>query len=155
MGESAHYTILMVDDEASVRNLVATLLFKLGHSCITATDGVDALDQMKGNKFDAVIADIKMPNLDGVALTREILKRRPRLSILIMTAFDEEYSAGAAIAAGAREFIKKPFSPEEFCAQLQKMIDDSETIKRLGNEKVLDENVQDLMSELEETLKKD
>ena len=155
MGESAHYTILVVDDEASVRNLVATLLFKLGHSCITATDGVDALDQMKGNKFDAVIADIKMPNLDGVALTREILKRRPGLPILIMTAFDEEYSAGAAIAAGAREFIKKPFSPEEFCAQLQKMIDDSETIKRLGNEKVLDENVQDLMSELEETLKKD
>jgi two-component system OmpR family response regulator len=154
MGESAHYTILVVDDEESVRNLVATLLFKLGHSCITATDGVDALDRMKGNKFDAVIADIKMPNLDGVALTCEILKRCPGLPILIMTAFDEEYSAGEAIAAGAREFIKKPFSPEEFSAQLQKMIDDSETIKRLGNEKVLDENVQDLMSELEETLKK-
>ena len=153
MVESAQYTILVVDDEELVRNLVVTLSSKLGHSSITATDGVDALDRMKGNKIDAVIADIKMPNMDGVALTREILKRHPGLPILMMTAFDEEYSPGEAIAAGAREYIKKPFSPEEFFAQFQKMIKDSETIKRLRNEKGLDENVQDLMSELEETLK--
>jgi response regulator RpfG family c-di-GMP phosphodiesterase len=70
-----------------------------------------------------------------------------------MTAFDEEYSAGAAIAAGAREYIKKPFSPDEFFAQLQKMIEDSETIKRLKNDRTVDENVQDVMDELEATLK--
>jgi CheY-like chemotaxis protein len=154
MAESAQYTILVVDDEELVRNLVVALLSKLGHSSIAAVDGVDALDRMKGNKIDAVITDIKMPNMDGVALTVEILKRYPGLPILVMTAFDEEYSAGAAIAAGAREYIKKPFSPDEFFAQLQKMIKDSETIKRLKNEKVLDDNVQDLMGELEETLKK-
>jgi CheY-like chemotaxis protein len=125
----------------------------LGHSSITAVDGVDALERMKGNKIDAVITDIKMPNMDGVTLTVEILKQNPGLPILVMTAFDEEYSAGAAIAAGAREYIKKPFSPDEFFAQLQKMVNDSETIKRLKSEKVLDENVQDLVSELEETLK--
>jgi CheY-like chemotaxis protein len=153
MAESARYTILVVDDEELVRNLIATLLSKVGHSSITAVDGVDALDRMKGNKIDAVITDIKMPNMDGVALTVEILKQYPGLPILVMTAFDEEYSAGAAIAAGAREYIKKPFSPDEFFAQLQKMINDSETIKRLKNEKVLDENVTGLMSELEETLK--
>jgi CheY-like chemotaxis protein len=153
MAESAQYTILVVDDDELVRNLVVTLLSKLGHSSITATDGVDALDRMKENKIDAVIADIKMPNMDGVALTREILKRHPELPILMMTAFDEEYSPGEAIAAGAREYIKKPFAPDEFSVQLQKMINDSETIKRLKNEKVLDENVQDLMSELEGALK--
>jgi CheY-like chemotaxis protein len=153
MTESARYTILVVDDEELVRNLVVSLLSKLGHSSITAVDGVDALDRMKGNKVDAVITDIKMPNMDGVALTVEMLKRFPGLPILVMTAFGEEYSAGAAIAAGAREYIKKPFSPDEFFAQLQKMINDSETIKRLKSEKALDENVQDLMSELEESLK--
>jgi two-component system chemotaxis response regulator CheY len=153
MAESAQYTILVVDDEELVRNLVVTLLSKSGHSSIAAVDGVDALNRMEGNKIDAVITDIKMPNMDGVALTVEILKRYPGLPILVMTAFDEEYSAGAAIAAGAREYIKKPFSPDEFFTQLQKMINDSEAIKRLKNEKVLDENVQDLMSELEESLK--
>lgn len=153
MAESAQYTILVVDDEELLRNLVVTLLAKSGHSSITATDGVDALDRMKGNKIDAVITDIKMPNMDGVALTVEILKRYPGLPIMVMTAFDEEYSAGAAIAAGARKYIKKPFSTEAFSVQLQKMINDSETIKRLRSGKIVDENVQDLMNELEETLK--
>jgi CheY-like chemotaxis protein len=153
MAKSSQYTILVVDDEELVRNLVVTLLSKSGHSSITAVDGVDALDRMKGNRIDAVITDIKMPNMDGVALTTEILKRYPNLPILVMTGFGEEYSAGAAIAAGAREYIKKPFSPNEFFSQLQKMIEDSETIKRLKNEKIVDENVQDLMDELKATIK--
>lgn len=153
MAESAQYTILVVDDEELIRNLIVTLLSKSGHASITAVDGVDALDRMKGNQIDAVITDIKMPNMDGVTLTVEILKRYPGLPILVMTAFDEEYTAGAAIAAGAREYIKKPFSPDEFFGQLQKMINDSETIKRLRNEKLVDENVQDLMDELNTTIK--
>jgi CheY-like chemotaxis protein len=155
MVASPRYTILVVDDEELVRKLVVTLLSKLGHSYITAIDGMDALDRMKGNKIDAVITDIKMPNMDGVALTHEILKRYPGLPIMVMTAFGEEYSAGVAISTGAREFIRKPFSPDEFSVQLQKMINDSETIKGLKNEKLVDENVQDLMNELEATLKED
>lgn len=153
MAESPKYTVLVVDDEELVRNLIVTLLSKSGHTSVTAVDGVDALDRMKGNQIDAVITDIKMPNMDGVALTAEILKRYPGLPILVMTAFGEEYTAGAAIAAGAREYIKKPFSPDEFFAQLQKMIKDSETIKRLKSEKIVDENVQDLMDELKATIK--
>jgi len=155
MAESPKYTVLVVDDEELVRNLIVTLLSRSGHSSITAVDGVDALDRMKGNKIDAIITDIKMPNMDGVALTIEILKRTPGLPILVMTAFGEEYSAGAAIAAGAREYIRKPFSPDEFFAQFKKMVKDSEAIKRLRSKKVSDENVQDLMGRLEETLKKD
>ncbi len=155
MAKSARYTILVVDDEELVRSFIVTLLTRLGHTSIVAVDGADALDRMKGNKIDAIITDIKMPNMDGVALTVEILKKNPSLPILVMTAFGEEYSAGAAIAAGAREYIQKPFTPDEFFAQLQKMIKDSETIKRLKSQKVPDENVQDLVGKLEETLKKD
>ena len=151
---STQYTILVVDDEELVRSLVVTLLSQLGQMSITAVDGVDALDKMKENKIDAVITDIKMPNMDGVALTREILKQYPGLPIMVMTAFDEEYSAGIAISAGAREFIGKPFSLDEFSSRLQKMMDDAETIKRLKSEKIVDENVRDLMDELETTIKK-
>ena len=151
--ETSKFTILAVDDEELIRRFIVTFLSQLGYSCVTAVDGMDALDKMKENKIDAVITDIKMPNMDGVALTVEILKQYPGLPILVMTAYGEEYSAGAAIAAGAREYIKKPFSPAEFFAQLQKMINDSEMIKRMKTEKGLDENVQALMDELETTLK--
>jgi len=73
---------------------------------------------------------------------------------MVMTAFDEEYSAGIAISAGAREFIKKPFSLDEFAIRLHKMINDSETLRRLKGEKDGGKDMQDLMNELEEALKK-
>ncbi len=152
--ESSKYIILVVDDEELIRNLTVTFLSKLGHSCLTAVDGVDALDKMKENKIDVVITDIKMPNMDGITLTSEISIQYPRLPIMVMTAFDEEYSAGIAISAGAREFIKKPFSLEEFVIRLHKMINDSEALRRLKGEKNVDEDMQDLMKELEATLKK-
>ena len=152
--ESSQYTILVVDDEELIRDLVVTFLSKLGHSCVTAIDGVEALEKIGGNKIDVVITDIKMPNMDGIILTREISRQYPELPVMVMTAFDEEYSAGIAISVGAREFIKKPFSLDEFAARLHKMINDSKVIKGMKSEKNVDENIEDLMDELEKTLKK-
>jgi len=152
--DSPKYTILVVDDEELIRGLVFTILSNLGHSCITATNGIDALDKMKGKKFDAVITDIKMPEMDGIILTREISRQYPGLPVMVMTGFDEEYSAGTAISVGAREFIKKPFSLEEFSLRLRKMIGDSETLGQLKNEKEKKEDFQDIMNELEAALKK-
>jgi DNA-binding NtrC family response regulator len=152
--DSPKYTILVVDDEELIRGLVSTILSDHGHICITATNGIDALDKMKREKFDAVITDIKMPEMDGIILTREISRQYPWIPVMVMTAFDEEFSAGTAISEGAREFIKKPFSLEEFSLRLQKMIGDSETLRELKIEKEREEDVQDLMNELEATLKK-
>jgi CheY-like chemotaxis protein len=147
------YTILVVDDEELMRYLVVSYLSKLGHSCFTAMDGVDALEKMKKNRIDAVITDIRMDNMDGITLINEISKKYPEIPIMVMTAFDKDYSEGTAISIGAREFIKKPFSLDEFAVRLHKMINDSETIKRMKREKNADENLKDLMNELEKTLK--
>ena len=151
--ESSTYTILVVDDEELIRRLIVTFLSQQGHLCVTAIDGVDALDHMDGNKIDAVITDIKMPKMDGIILTKEISTKYPRLPVMVMTAFDDEYSAGIAISVGAREFIKKPFSLDEFAIRLHKMIVDSKTLKRMKSEKDVDEDIQKAMNELE-TLKR-
>ena len=148
------FSILVVDDEELIRNLIVTFLSRLGHSCFTAIDGTDALNKMKENKIDVVITDVKMPNMDGMMLISEISKQYPECPVMVMTAFDEEYSAGTAISLGAREFIKKPFSLDEFAIRLHKMINDSETLRRLKSEKKPDEDVEDLMDELEEALRK-
>ncbi len=147
--ESLKYTILVVDDEELLRKFMVTFLSQLGYSSVTATDGVDALDKMKGNKIDAVITDIKMPKMDGIILTKEISAQYPGVPVMVMTAFDEEYSAGTAISLGAREFIKKPFSPEEFAIRLTKMIGDSETMKRVKNGKASDQAFQEIRNESE------
>ena len=143
------YTILVVDDQESLRNLIVTFLSKLGHSCVTAIDGVDALHKMKGNKIDAVVSDIKMPNMDGITLTSEVSIQYPGLPIMIMTAFEKEDTAGLAICAGARDFIKKPFSLNEFSVRLHKMINDSEAQKRMKREKDVDKDIQEFTNELE------
>lgn len=151
--EHSKYTILAVDDEQLIRDLIATFLSKLGHSCLTAIDGVDALNQLKETKVDAVITDIRMPNMDGIMLTGEIFSQYPGLPVMVMTAFDEEYSAGIAISIGAREFIKKPFSLDEFAIRLHKMINDSEAMRRMKLKESGGEDVQELMEELEKSLK--
>jgi CheY-like chemotaxis protein len=129
--EPSKDTSLVVDDEELLRNLIVTFLSKLGHSCVTAIDGVDALDKMKGNKIAAVVTDVKMPNMDGITLTSKISMQYPELPIMVMTAFEEEDTAGLAVCAGARDFIRKPFSLNEFSVRLHKMIGYSDGFRRL------------------------
>lgn len=147
--EPSPYTILVVDDQELLRNLLNTFLSKLGHSCVTAIDGVDALEKMKRNKIDAVVTDIRMPNMDGITLTSNITEQYPEIPVMIMTAFDEGDTAGLAITAGARDFIKKPFSLNEFSVRLHKMINDSEAQKRRRRKRGIDQDVQESMNELE------
>jgi DNA-binding response OmpR family regulator len=120
------YSILVVDDEEAMRNLIVTLLSQRGHQCSQAVDGVDALNKSVTTKFDAVITDIVMPKMDGIALTRELIKQTPNLSVMVITGHDKEFSSITAIAAGAKEFIKKPFSLTEFALRFQKMMSNYE-----------------------------
>jgi diguanylate cyclase (GGDEF)-like protein len=118
------YKILIVDDKEQVRNFIVSLLSNYGHSCETAKDGIEALEKIKKNSFDAAVIDIVMPLMDGITLTKELLRLYPSLPVMIMTGHADEHSAGSAIAAGAREFIKKPFSIDEFILRFDKMMRD-------------------------------
>jgi len=125
------YRVLIVDDEEMVRNLLVSVLSKQGQNCVTAKDGLEALEKIKNDSFDAVVTDIVMPHMDGITLTKEMVKLYPDLPILIITGHAEEYSAKSAIAAGARGFIKKPFSLPEFIIRFDKMMRDHETLCKM------------------------
>ena len=124
----SHYKVLVVDDEEPMRKMMLTLLSRLGHQCITASNGIEALNIINQNKFDAVITDIIMPEMDGITLTKEIMILYPNLPIMVMTGHGKQYSAESAIAAGARDFIEKPFSIDEFILRLNKMTRDREIL---------------------------
>jgi len=119
-----NYKVLVVDDQEPMRTLIVTLLSQQGHQCITAGNGVEALNKMVQNRCDVVITDIVMPEKDGITLTKELLSMYPMLPILIMTAHGKEYSAESALMAGARDFIGKPFSIDEFILRFNKMMRD-------------------------------
>jgi two-component system, OmpR family, response regulator len=127
----SQYNILVVDDEAPTRELVAKILSWKGHRCITACNGLEALKKADEEKIDAVVTDIVMPEMDGIALTKELSGRRYRLPIMVLTGHSKEYSEEAALAAGAREFIRKPFVVDEFILRFHRMMRDHEALLQM------------------------
>jgi DNA-binding NtrC family response regulator len=122
------YEILIVDDEDLITKLIGAMLKNEGHRYRTARNGMEALTVVKSTKFDAVITDIVMPGMDGITLTKEILRLHPDLPIMVMTGYSERYSPESAIVPGARDFIMKPFSIDEFMLRFKKMMRDQETL---------------------------
>ena len=125
------YRVLIVDDEEMIRNLLCSLLPRYGHSCEMANGGIEALEKIKNHSFDAAVIDIVMPHMDGVSLTEELLRLYSNLPVMLMTGHAQEHSAESAMAAGAREFIQKPFSVQEFIIRFDKMMRDQKDEKVL------------------------
>jgi len=121
---SLNLKILIVDDKEMMSSFVVSLLSQHGHQCETAKNGIEALEKIKKNSFDAAVIDVVMPLMDGISLTKELLRLYPNLPVMIMTGHADDHSAESAIAAGAREFIKKPFSIDEFILRFDKMMRD-------------------------------
>ncbi len=132
MGSS--YNILIADDQESLSNFLVLMLSKGGHNCETAKDGFEALEKVKKGSFDSAVLDIVMPQMDGITLTKELAKLRPDLPVMVMTGHDE-HSAESAISAGALEFIRKPFSINEFLLRFNRMMSEhkgKETLRALS-----------------------
>ena len=119
------YRVLVVDDQEIMGKLIADVLARFGHQCRIAKSGAEALESMKEDKYDAVITDIVMPEMDGVALTKELLGLRPDLPVMVMTGHGGSYSPDSAYLAGARDFITKSFTIDDFIFRFSKMMDEN------------------------------
>src|SRR5581483_4207874 len=112
--QSARSVILVVEDDAAVRESLHELLARAGHAVICATDGRTALDRVAAGGVDLVLLDLLLPGMDGIALCRE-LRARPAeagyLPIIMLTALSSEAERHAGFAAGADDYVTKPFEP--------------------------------------------
>ena len=115
-------SVLIVDDETFIRQILARIVSREGYQVRQACDGHDALDRLSQASCDIVISDIKMPNMDGIALLSEIKSRHPEISVILITAYAGEYSAQDALRAGADAFIAKPFKNVEIAETLREML---------------------------------
>jgi two-component system chemotaxis response regulator CheY len=117
-------TILAVDDSASMRQMVAFTLKGAGYNVVEADDGVNALKAAKGKKVDLVVTDVNMPNMDGIALIKE-LRRLPEYKFTPMLMLTTEAGDGKkqeGKAAGATGWIVKPFNPDQLLATIKKVL---------------------------------
>ncbi|CAB5140114.1 Two-component transcriptional response regulator, AtoC family [Olavius algarvensis associated proteobacterium Delta 3] len=123
-------SLLIVDDEKDLLHLLKrSLAPDLGCRIETASSGKEALDTIAADNFDLVLADIKMPRMDGLELLDIIKKRYPDLTVVMMTAFGQIDTAVEAMKYGAYDFITKPFDHEALVVRLEKALERSSLLK--------------------------
>jgi len=110
--------ILLVDDEQSIQTLLSYPLRKDGYLVTSAQDGREALERFAEGRFDLVILDLMLPQLDGVEVCRE-LRARSQVPIIMLTAKGSETDKVAGLEVGADDYITKPFSMREFRSRVK------------------------------------
>ena len=125
-------TVLVVDDEQSIRNSLRTILSGLGFSVVEAARGEEALALVRTAQFDAVLLDIQMPGIGGVEVCSRIRGISPSLPVLMVTVEASEDRKVAALNAGADDFITKPFQLRELIARLRAAIRRNEPAQAVG-----------------------
>lgn len=114
--------LLVVDDDAHIRELVKVFLQNEGLEVIEATDGVDALSKLDTEKVDMVVMDIMMPNMDGWALCEEIRSFNTDLPILMLTAKGETSQKIKGFHLGTDDYLVKPFEPAELIVRVKSIL---------------------------------
>ncbi|MGD8381651.1 MAG: diguanylate cyclase [Syntrophobacterales bacterium] len=122
MGNPAQQSVLSVDDDRELRELLHELISQMGHASMTAADGVDALEKMEEKQFDIVITDINMPRLNGVGLIKRIASDFSDTDVIAITGYQTEYNYTDIIALGASDFISKPINIDEFEAKIKRIV---------------------------------
>jgi DNA-binding NtrC family response regulator len=114
--------VLVVDDEASIRDLLSKTLALVDYEVDTAADATSALARVRANEYDLLIADLRMPGMDGLTLIRQVRRIRSELPVIIITGFSTESSAIEAVNLGVAGYLRKPFRVPEVLAAAAKAL---------------------------------
>lgn len=117
-------TIMVVDDSASLRQVVGIALKGAGYEVLEGCDGQDALSKLTGQKVNLIISDVNMPRMDGITFVSEV-KKMPTYKftpVIMLTTESDESKKRSGQAAGAKAWVVKPFKPEVLLNAVQKLV---------------------------------
>jgi CheY-like chemotaxis protein len=109
-----HLNVLVVDDDPGILEVLHTFLDAKGYTVETRPNAVEALQALRARAFDLLISDIQMAGLDGFQLLEKTRADYPHVSIILMTAYEDEYPMAQAARAGADGYVAKPFTLKQF-----------------------------------------
>ena len=117
-------TVLIVDDSATIRQVVGMTLKGAGYEVMEASDGKDALNKLDGKKINLIISDVNMPNMDGITFVKEAKKlaNYKFTPVIMLTTESQDSKKQEGQAAGAKAWVVKPFQPEQMLAAVAKLI---------------------------------
>ena len=116
------YSILIVDDDASILQLLEARLSKAGFQVWTATHGKQALQKLTEHSVDLVLSDVKMPGLSGKELLQEVTEKWPGIPVVLLTAYGDVQDAVSSMHQGAADYITKPFDGPELVERIKKLL---------------------------------
>lgn len=116
--------IMVVDDSASLRQVVKIALNNAGYDVVEASDGKDALGKLTGQRYHLIISDVNMPNMDGIALLKAIKQNSTYkfTPVLMLTTESGDAKKQEGQAAGAKAWIVKPFQPQQLLTAVSKLV---------------------------------
>ncbi len=114
-------TILVVDDAAFMRMRMSKILTEAGYQVVQAENGIDAIAKYRGARPDAVLMDITMPEMDGLAALKEIKAIDPTARVAMVTALGQQQVVLEAVKSGAKDFLVKPADPDRVLAAVTKL----------------------------------
>ena len=126
-------TILIVDDEKMILNLLAHNLEKEGYNVIEATDGLEAINIAQEKKIDLILLDVMLPKLDGLSVCKRV-KNMLNIPILMVTAKDDELDKILGLELGADDYITKPFNIRELLARIKANLRKYDIVSNLEKE---------------------
>ncbi|MFQ5608495.1 MAG: response regulator [Candidatus Zixiibacteriota bacterium] len=115
-------SILVVDDEPVVREVLSRSLTREGIRVVTAHDGAEALEKLQGTTVHAVITDFMMPKMDGMELLVQIKSKYPEIPVIMITGNSVRFSGKQALEAGAEDYITKPFNNQDLRYSLRRAL---------------------------------
>ena len=130
--ETARGSVLVVDDEKSMREVLDYILSREGYDVAVASNVAEALAAYSGRAFDVTITDLKMPGAGGISLLRDIKDRNDNAIVIVITAFSTWDSAVEAMRLGAFDYIKKPFDNEDIRAVVARAMEVAQELKNRG-----------------------
>ncbi len=115
------HKILIVDDEATIRCILATRLSMVGYEIVVAADGIEALEQFEAEKPDLIVLDVMMPKMNGLQVC-QTLRETTGVPIIMLTALGEVSDRIKGLELGADDYLPKPFSPKELESRIQAIL---------------------------------
>jgi two-component system, NtrC family, response regulator AtoC len=122
--------VLIADDERNIRESLAAYLAHEGIDAATASDGAQARALLENESFDAIVLDLRMPKLSGLAILSWLAEVGPRVPAIMISAYGEVQEAVQAMKLGARDYLMKPFDPEELLLRLRRLLEESALASR-------------------------
>ncbi|MCH9030735.1 MAG: response regulator [candidate division Zixibacteria bacterium] len=114
-------SVLVVDDEELMRQLLKKILEREGYTVQEADSVAEAKDLLSGNDFDVIVSDIKMPDEDGFSLLKYVKENYPDIGVALITGHGDTYSVKDAMLLGADEYVAKPFKSYEIALVVERM----------------------------------